>query len=154
MKNLIRKHTLFKIILIALLLFFLIYHSLTLLGIIPYENLWGSSLSEKAALTAAEGFAVFFMLLFLSALFLESHSKPLIQKSSSILLWFCAVYMLLNFFGYLRCNSIILTILLGGLTLITTVITVLFQVNKNKIKKAKARKNKSRSESSDTNRTR
>ncbi|MEA5073638.1 MAG: hypothetical protein VB030_05655 [Eubacterium aggregans] len=89
---------------------FLLLHLLVCFGTIPYSSLWGTAITSQASLMKAEGFAVFFILLFMIGIVLELFHFRVSPRLPRGLLWGMVVYMGLNTLGYLRCDAMSLKI--------------------------------------------
>ncbi len=101
---------------------FLLLHLLVCFGAMPYTALWGTAVTSQASLMKAEGFAVFFIILFILGIFLELSHFRISPRIARGLLWGMAVYMGLNTLGYLRCDAMALKV---GMSLFCLLLAIL-----------------------------
>ena len=102
MKNLISTRLSGTILIISFVLLF-IFHVLVILGIIPYEIIWGGQLKDPSSLILYEGLALVLIIIFILIVTVKTgyikFSK--FRIAVNIAVWIICIYFLLNTIGNL-----------------------------------------------------
>lgn len=127
-KKIIRNQRIMGALLLAALTAYLIVHILVLNKRIPYSQLWGRAVTGSDSLEMAEGFAIFFILVFMAGVALmvwsntpsffkrfrgKETQRRLLTGLGNAIGYCMAAYMFLCVIGYLRANVLSLKIIMS-----------------------------------------
>ena len=106
----------------------LILHLLVLFGIVPPQIIWDTTITDKASIAISEAIAIFFLAVFVTGILakLKHPAFKLFYRLSDSFLWIMVVYFLLNVIGDLMSDSAVEKLLYAPLTLIFSVLVILF----------------------------
>jgi len=101
-----------------------IFHSLVLLGVFPYDMVWGGRLETHAEMVMFERVSLVINLFFLFIALLRANilKLPVSDKLIRAILWFMAGLFLLNTVGNLLSQSLLETLIFTPITLFSTYI--------------------------------
>lgn len=113
-------------ILLLAMVFFLFFHLLVALCILPYEYLWGQAVTSQASLMRAEIFAVIFILVFILGILIGMGVIKLPHSLGNGIIIVEMIYMILNTLGYLRNDTLTLKITMSIFCLVIVLLSGLF----------------------------
>jgi hypothetical protein len=97
------KNKVAKLILLVLLTITVLFHLLVILGIIPFENIWGGRLKDRKEMLQFETFSMVINLAFVVIVLVKSRflNLKISPQIITILLWLMAILFALNTIGNL-----------------------------------------------------
>lgn len=113
------------------------FHILVLLGIIPYDIVWGGNLKSKSEMYIFEtiSLSTIFLFLLFSLIQAELVNIKISKLFTKIVLWFMLIVFSLNTIGNLLAESTLETVIFTPLTAITAVFAfILLFIKENQVK--------------------
>ena len=111
-------------IVIVLMILMIILHILVMLGIVPYNIVWGDQIKDDTSLIRFEIFALVVTFIFLAAILLKTGYLKFakLRKISNIAVWIIFAYFLLNTLGNLLSGITLEKLIFMPVTIILSIL--------------------------------
>jgi len=110
-----------------------LYHLVILLGLIPFDQVWGGRLESKTEMYQMESIALFiiFFLIIVVLLKVKIIKNKINETVLSLILWIFTVYFIINTATNILSENIIETLIFTPITIVITLLCARIAVDKS-----------------------
>ena len=103
----------------------ILFHLLVLMGVVPFEVVWGGKMSEVSQMQRLEAVSAFFSLIMLSVVALRARiiKAPISSRIVTIMLWVMFAFFCLNTLGNLLSENLLEKLIFAPVTLLLALFT-------------------------------